>query len=98
MEEKNATLLGRVWQSISAFFKEKIWQGFCVNYYHSIAATESALVACKSEGVKNVFCTTWGDDSPERDFFCTLLGFQLYAEHMYNDNPSFDQVMNRFDF
>ena len=74
------------------------WQGFCVNYYHSIAATESALVACKSEGVKNVFCTTWGDDSPERDFFCTLLGFQLYAEHMYNDNPSFDQVMNRFDF
>ncbi|MBP3592599.1 MAG: sugar ABC transporter permease [Clostridia bacterium] len=31
MAEKNATLLGRVWQSISAFFKEKIWQGFCVN-------------------------------------------------------------------
>ena len=74
------------------------WQGFCVNYYHSVSATDTALQVCKREGVKNVFCTTWGDDSPERDFFCTILGFQLYAEHMYHDDPSFTQVMKRFDF
>ena len=74
------------------------WEGFCVNYYHSISATEAALHACKKEGVRNVFCTTWGDDSPERDFFCDLLGFQLYAEHMYRERPEFAQVMKRFDF
>ena len=74
------------------------WVGFCVNYYHSIAATEAAMIACKREGVRNVFCTTWGDDSPERDFFCDLLGFQLYAEHMYHENPEYTQVMERFDF
>lgn len=74
------------------------WEGFCVNYYHSIAASEAALLACKQEGVRNVFCTTWGDDSPERDFLCNLLGFQLYAEHMYHENPDFIKVMERFDF
>ena len=74
------------------------WEGFCVNYYHSITATEAAMIACKKEGVRDVFCTTWGDDSPERDFFCNLLGFQLYAEHMYHENPDYAQVMRRFDF
>jgi hypothetical protein len=49
-------------------------------------------------GVKDVFATTWGDDSPERDFFCNLLGFQLYAEHCYGDDPRFADVVKRFDF
>ena len=74
------------------------WRGFCVNYYHSIAATEAGMLACKQEGVRNVFCTSWGDDSTERDFFCTLLGYQLYAEHMYQENPDYEQVKKRFDF
>ena len=74
------------------------WHGFCVNYYHTIRATNAALTACKQVGIKNVIATTWGDDSTERDFFCNLLGFQLYAEHMYNDSPEFERVKARFDF
>jgi hypothetical protein len=42
--------------------------------------------------------TTWGDDSTERDFFCNLLGFQIYAEYMYNDDPTFEEIMHRADF
>lgn len=74
------------------------WHGFCVNYYHTLDATNATLAACKEMGVKEVFATTWGDDSTERDFFCNLLGFQLYAEHMYADAPKFSDVVKRFDF
>ncbi len=74
------------------------WHGFCVNYYHTVKASDTALAACKNEGIRNVFVTTWGDDSPERDYFCNLLGYQLYAEHMYADSPEFDYVKKRHDF
>lgn len=74
------------------------WHGFCVNYYHTLDATNAALAASKQMGVREVFATTWGDDSTERDFFCNLLGFQLYAEHCYGDDPRFADVVKRFDF
>lgn len=74
------------------------WHGFCVGYYHTVDATNAQLTACKQLGLKNVFATTWGDDSTERDFFCNLLGFQLYAEHMYREKPRFADVVKRFDF
>ena len=74
------------------------WHGFCVGYYHTVDATNAQLTACKRLGLKNVFATTWGDDSTERDFFCNLLGFQLYAEHMYHEKPRFADVVKRFDF
>ncbi len=74
------------------------WHGFCVNYYHTVDSTNALLLGAKESGVKDVFATTWGDDSTERDFFCNLLGFQLYAEHMYSENPAFSEVVRRFDF
>lgn len=74
------------------------WHGFCVNYYLTRAATESALPLCKRLGVKNIIDTTWGDSSTERDFFCNFLGFQMYAEHMYNDEPTYEEIQHRCDF
>ncbi len=74
------------------------WHGFCVNYYLTRAASEVALKLCKRLGVTSMIDTTWGDDSTERDFFCNLLGFQIYAEYMYNDAPSFEEIMHRADF
>ena len=74
------------------------WHGFCVNYYLTRAATESALPLCKRLGVKNIIDTTWGDGSTERDFFCNFLGFQMYAEHMYNDAPTYEEIQHRCDF
>lgn len=74
------------------------WHGFCTNYYHTIQASDAALNAAKKEQIKNVFATTWGDDSPERDFFCNLLGFQFYAEYMYCQTPTLARVKERFDF
>lgn len=74
------------------------WHGFCVNYYLTEASSRVSLNLCKKLGVDSLIDTTWGDDSPERDFFCNLLGFQIYAEHMYRNDPDFDEVKKRFDF
>ena len=48
--------------------------------------------------VKNIIDTTWGDQSTERDFFCNFLGFQMYAEHMYNEEPTYEEIQHRCDF
>lgn len=74
------------------------WHGFCVNYYLTRAASKVALELCKRLGVSSIIDTTWGDDNTERDFFCNMLGFQIYAEYMYSDNPTFEQIMHRCDF
>ena len=74
------------------------WHGFCVNYYLTRAASEVSLKLCKELGVKNMIVTTWGDGSTERDFFCNLLGYQMYAEYMYNDAPTFEEIKHRCDF
>ena len=74
------------------------WHGFCVNYYLTKAASKVAIELCKRLGVTSMIDTTWGDDSTERDFFCNLLGFQIYAEYMYNDAPTFEEIMHRADF
>lgn len=74
------------------------WHGFCVNYYLTRAASKVALELCKSLGVDSIIDTTWGDDNTERDFFCNMLGFQIYAEYMYGDNPTFDEIKRRCDF
>lgn len=74
------------------------WHGFCVNYSHTFAASEAALMTAKKLGLKEVFLTTWGDDSPERDYMCTLLGYQLYAEHMYNRTATAKDAAERFSF
>lgn len=74
------------------------WHGFCVNYSHTFAASDAALMTAKKLGLKEVFLTTWGDDSPERDYMCTLLGYQLYAEHMYNRTATAKDAAERFSF
>lgn len=74
------------------------WHGFCVNYSHTFAASDAALAAAKNLGLREVFLTTWGDDSPERDYMCTLLGYQFYAEHMYNRTATAKDAAERFSF
>lgn len=72
------------------------WHGFCVNYSHTFAASDAALAVAKNLGLREVFLTTWGDDSPERDYMCTLLGYQFYAEHMYNKKATPKDAAERF--
>ena len=74
------------------------WHGFCVNYRLTFPAGRAALTAAKRMGLRQVFATTWGDDSTERDVFCDLLGFQLYAEFCWRDAPSDEEIDRRYGF
>ncbi|WP_308639500.1 beta-N-acetylhexosaminidase [Paenibacillus silvisoli] len=72
------------------------WKGFALNYGATFAATESALRVCKREGVREVIATLWGDDGTECDWFSSLLGLQLFAEHGYAAEPSEEKLRKRF--
>ena len=74
------------------------WHGFCVNYRLTFPASRAALTAARRQGVRQVFATTWGDDSTERDVFCDLLGFQLYAEFCWRDAPDDAWTDRRYGF
>ncbi|GAA0323697.1 beta-N-acetylhexosaminidase [Bacillus carboniphilus] len=74
------------------------WNGVTPHYKKTFATTNAALSACKSEGVKEVFATMWGDNGQETNVFSSLLGMQLYAEHGYSKKVDQERLKNRFKF
>jgi len=73
------------------------WQGFAATYDITVDSTNCALNVCKRLGVKEVFATIWGDSATEANFYTTLLGLQLFAEHGYSAvEPTKQQVAKRF--
>ena len=74
------------------------WTSPAVNYGKTFTATMPALAACKKEGIKEVFCTAWGDNGGETNLLASLLGLQLYAEHGYSDELDMDKLKKRFRF
>ncbi len=74
------------------------WAGFGLNYGKTFVTTNSALTACKKEGVKEVFATLWGDDTTESNIYSALLGMQLYAEHGYAKELDHEKLKRRFKF
>lgn len=55
-----------------------------------------ALKQCHVCGVREVFCTLWGDNGAEADLRTALLAMQLYAEYGYSDAVTMDMVKERF--
>jgi hypothetical protein len=74
------------------------WNGIAPNYGKAIATSEAALKACKSEGIKEVVVTMWGDNGAETPLTTALPILQLYAEHAYHENVTLEQVKERFQF
>jgi hexosaminidase len=74
------------------------WAGVMINYQKAFVTTDSALNACKKEGVNEVFTTMWGDNGAETNFFTALLGLQLYAEHGYARELDLEKLKKRFKF
>ncbi len=72
------------------------WSNVAVNYIMTLDASETALMACKQEGVKDVFVTWWGDTGAEVNMFYSLLGLQFYAEHGYNKQVDRNVLCQRF--
>ncbi|KQX46641.1 beta-N-acetylhexosaminidase [Paenibacillus sp. Root444D2] len=74
------------------------WGSVAPNYGKTMATTLAALNACKSEGVREVFATMWGDNGAETSVFTGLAGMQLFAEHGYSEKVDEAKLAERFAF
>jgi hypothetical protein len=81
-------------------FAGGIWtfNGNEINYEKTFVTTNAGLNACKKEGVKEVFATIWGDNGAETNYFTSLLGLQLFAEHGYSRELDNEKLKRRFKF
>ncbi len=66
------------------------WGGAVPCHRRTIVSTETALSACCSKGVRNVFTTLWGDDGCETPVETGLLGMTMFAE--YNYSPEYSRI------
>lgn len=71
------------------------WVGYAPNYERTFLTTNSALMTCKREGIKEVFATMWGDDGDEAPIDSSLLGLIYFAEHCYLEEVDMDWVSRR---
>lgn len=60
------------------------WTSFCPNWFFSFNSAIAQLKACKENGVKEVFATTWGDEQTECPIDAVILGMSLWAELGYS--------------
>lgn len=73
------------------------WNGPTVNYVKTAKTAYPQVAACKASGVKEMLLTIWGDDGNEANIFGSLLGLQLYAELIYQDDPDRLGLAERFE-
>ncbi|PLR74263.1 MULTISPECIES: beta-N-acetylhexosaminidase [Bacillus] len=74
------------------------WNGIAPNYGRAFKTTESALSACKKEGIQEIFTTLWGDNGAETPLTAALPVMQLFAEHTYKKTVSMERIRERFLF
>ena len=71
------------------------WLGFTPHIEMSQRASRAALEACIANGVKEVFCTAWGDEGNECSMFTILPTLQLYAEYSYQGTVDDTELAKR---
>ena len=74
------------------------WKGFTSDIYTTKVASDIALNKCKEHGVKEIYATIWGDNGGECDFYFSLYGLSLYAEHMYENDDILNKAKENFEF
>lgn len=71
------------------------WSGFAPHIRKSQDASRAALEACMENGIKEVFCTAWGDEGNECSM-CTILPIlQLFAEYSYQGKIDDEELAKR---
>lgn len=81
-------------------FAGAVWTftSIATHYEKTFLSSNAALHACKKGGVKEVFTTMWMDNGAENNYFSSLLGLQLYAEHGYAKELDMEKLQRRFQF
>lgn len=74
------------------------WLSFAPNWFYSFNSAIPQLRACKQNGIKEVFATTWGDEAAECPINVVLLGMQLWAELGYAEDYDEKKLRERFEF
>ncbi len=74
------------------------WLSFAPNWFYSFNSAIPQLRACKKNGIKDVFATTWGDEAAECPIDVVLLGMQLWAELGYAEDYDEQKLRERFTF
>ncbi len=74
------------------------WLSFAPNWFYSFNSAIPQLRACKVNGIKDVFATTWGDEAAECPIDVVLLGMQLWAELGYTEDYDEQKLRERFAF
>ncbi|OCA85998.1 glycoside hydrolase [Bacillus sp. FJAT-27225] len=74
------------------------WNGIAPNYGKAMVTSEAALMACKKEGVREVFATMWGDNGAETPLVTALPVLQLFAEHSYHKTVTREHLEARFNY
>jgi hypothetical protein len=72
------------------------WSHFWAALPFSFTVTDACMRACKSQNIREVFVTLWGDDGMECDVFSALPGIQFFAEHAYADSVDGQQLRANF--
>jgi len=72
------------------------WLGFAPHNSHSIDASETAVEACTTAGVKHLFMTLWGDDGGECSRFAALPVLFTVSEFA-NGNHNRELISSRFE-
>lgn len=72
------------------------WCTPAVNQEHMLSTSLPALRACRDNGVRQVFATSWGDDGAESSPLALLYGLQVYAEFQYAGEYDEAEVKRRF--
>ena len=63
----------------------------------SFQVIEASMSACRSEKLREVFMTMWGDDGMEVDIFSALPAVGYFCEHAFSDRVEMTAVASRFE-
>ncbi len=74
------------------------WLSFAPNWFYSFNSAIPQLRACKANGIKEVFATTWGDEAAECPINVMLLGMELWAELGYAEDYDEKKLRERYEF
>lgn len=73
------------------------WARFAPNQSKMLASIKAGLSAAKKTGIKKVAATAWMDDGGEAPYWSSLLGWQVFSDYQYLDEPTETDFENNFD-
>lgn len=63
------------------------WGRLAPNQSKMLATIKAGLTAAKKSGIKKVAATAWKDDGAETPFTSSYLGWQVFSDYQYHDQP-----------